>query len=114
MVTSSRYWLPKALQGSAFFANDLYGRVLSTFKHLCPGGINPGDVMKTNTRVNILMVDDEPANLTALEAILEDLGQNLVKAHSGKEALRHVLEQDFAVILLDVQMADIDGIETAT
>src|ERR1700744_1194130 len=67
-----------------------------------------------NQRVNILMVDDEPANLAALEAILENSGQNLIKASSGQEALRYVLEQDFAVILLDVQMADIDGIETAT
>lgn len=69
--------------------------------------------MNTEKKVNILMVDDEPANLSALEAILECLGQNLIKAASGKEALRHVLDEDFAVILLDVQMPDISGIETA-
>jgi light-regulated signal transduction histidine kinase (bacteriophytochrome) len=64
-------------------------------------------------RANILLVDDQPANLTALEAILGDLGQNLVKAHSGEEALRLVLDQFFAVILLDVRMPGMDGYETA-
>jgi PAS domain S-box-containing protein len=62
---------------------------------------------------NILLVDDRPANLQALEAVLEDLGHNLVKAHSGEEALRKVLEAEFAVILLDVQMHGLDGFETA-
>jgi two-component system sensor histidine kinase/response regulator len=64
-------------------------------------------------KVNILLVDDEPANLVALEAILEGLGQNLVQAASGKEALRCLLKNDFAVVLLDVQMPDMNGIETA-
>jgi signal transduction histidine kinase len=58
-------------------------------------------------------VDDQPANLVALEAILDDLGQNLVRAHSGEDALRLVLKDDFAVILLDVQMQGLDGFETA-
>src|SRR5262249_52267654 len=52
-------------------------------------------------------------NLLALEAILQDLGQNLVRANSGEEALRRLLEQDFAVILMDVKMPGLDGIETA-
>jgi two-component system sensor histidine kinase/response regulator len=69
--------------------------------------------MNTEPRVNILMVDDEPSNLLALEATLECLGQCLVKANSGKEALRQVLEKDFAVILLDVHMPDLNGIEAA-
>jgi two-component system sensor histidine kinase/response regulator len=69
--------------------------------------------MTSEPQVNILMVDDEPANLIALEATLEGLGQNLIRAHSGTEALRHVLENDFAVILLDIQMAGLNGIETA-
>ena len=67
----------------------------------------------TNDRVNILLVDDQPGNLTALETILEDLGLNLVKATSGEAALRHLLKADFAVILLDVMMPGLDGFETA-
>jgi len=69
--------------------------------------------MTEEPKVSILLVDDEPANLLALEATLEPLGQNLVKAASGKEALRHVLDRDFALILLDVQMPEMSGIDTA-
>src|SRR5438874_4179683 len=65
-------------------------------------------------KVNVLLVDDRPDKLLALEAVLEDLGQNIVRAYSGREALRHVLTQDFAVILLDVNMPGMDGFETAT
>lgn len=63
--------------------------------------------------VSILIVDDDAANLLALEATLECLGQNVVRANSGLEALRRVLDEDFAVILLDVQMPVMSGIETA-
>ncbi|HEY0158456.1 MAG TPA: response regulator, partial [Thermoanaerobaculia bacterium] len=65
-------------------------------------------------RVNILLVDDQPNNLLALESILGDTGENLVTAQSGSAALRELLHMDFAVILLDVQMPDLDGFETAT
>ncbi len=64
-------------------------------------------------KTNILLVDDHPKNLVALEAILDSSEYHLVKATSGKEALRCLLNQDFAVILLDVRMPDLDGFETA-
>ncbi|HKR66657.1 MAG TPA: ATP-binding protein [Thermoanaerobaculia bacterium] len=68
----------------------------------------------TDERVNILLVDDQPNNLLALESILGDIGENLVSASSGTEALRQLLTHDFAVVLLDVQMPDLDGFETAS
>ncbi len=67
----------------------------------------------TAEQVDILLVDDRNENLLALEAILEPLGQRLVRARSGEEALRCLLDRDFAVILLDVQMPGLNGFETA-
>jgi signal transduction histidine kinase len=64
--------------------------------------------------VNILLVDDRPDKLMALEIVLGSLGQNLVLAHSGAEALRHLLQQEFALIVLDVSMPGMDGFETAS
>jgi two-component system, sensor histidine kinase len=67
----------------------------------------------SDERVNLLLVDDRPENLLALEAILEPLGQSLVRATSGPEALKHVLATEFAAILLDVQMPGMNGFEVA-
>ena len=63
--------------------------------------------------VNILMVDDQPGKLLAYEAILADLEQNLIKANSAREALAHLLHDDIAVVLMDVNMPEIDGFELA-
>lgn len=65
-------------------------------------------------RASILIVDDLPEKHLVLRSILEELGENLVSAHSGREALARLLEQEFAVILLDINMPDIDGLETAS
>jgi signal transduction histidine kinase len=62
----------------------------------------------------ILIVDDDQANLAALEAVLAPLGQRVVRAASGREALRHLLHQRFALVLLDVRMQDMDGFEVAS
>ena len=64
-------------------------------------------------RASILIVDDSPEKIVALESTLDELGQDIVKATSGREALRHLLTRDFAVILLDVRMPVMDGFETA-
>jgi signal transduction histidine kinase/DNA-binding response OmpR family regulator len=66
-----------------------------------------------NDKVNILVVDDLPDKLLAFRVVLEELGENLVMVDSGAAALKELLERDFAVVLLDVNMPDIDGIETA-
>jgi CheY-like chemotaxis protein len=62
---------------------------------------------------SLLLVDDKPANLAALEVVLAPLEQRLVLARSGREALRHLLREDYAAILLDVRMPGLDGFETA-
>jgi two-component system, sporulation sensor kinase E len=76
-----------------------------------------GSIEKRNNtpaqKVNILMVDDHPENLLALEAVLTSPNYNLISAHSGKEALKCMLQHDFAVILLDVQMPGLNGFDTA-
>jgi CheY-like chemotaxis protein len=63
--------------------------------------------------VNILMVDDQPGKLLSYEVILSSLGENLLKAHSGREALDCLLRTDVAVVLMDVSMPELDGFELA-
>src|ERR687884_492011 len=71
------------------------------------------DAMSEHEKVNILMVDDQPSKLLSYEAILSELGENLIKAGSGREALEHLLKTDIAVVLMDVSMPEIDGFELA-
>ena len=80
------------------------------FVHPAPAGVNGADAEP----VEILLVDDAPDKILALEAALSDLGQTVVKATSGSEALRLVLKREFAVILLDINMPGMDGFETAS
>ena len=70
--------------------------------------------MTSEEIVNILLVDDQPNNLLALQSILAEDDKRLVVADSGRKALRHLLDEEFAVILLDVQMPELDGFETAS
>jgi len=81
---------------------------------MAAAGISVSDEeMRPAQRIKILLVDDTPDNLVSLEAALYGIGEELVMARSGKEALRHLLNDDFAVILLDVQMPEIDGFALA-
>ncbi|MGJ7507018.1 response regulator [Variovorax sp. GT1P44] len=77
-----------------------------------PGAANPA-AAGTAERANILIVDDLPEKLLVFQTVLEDLGQNLVLVRSGAEALRELLQREFAVIMLDVNMPGMDGFETA-
>lgn len=76
-------------------------------------GRGPLEKASAHDRVNILMVDDQPGKLLTYEAILSDLGENLIKATSAKEALERLLKTDVAVVLMDVSMPEIDGFELA-
>src|SRR5918911_1680848 len=69
--------------------------------------------MSEHEKVNILMVDDQPAKLLSYEVILSELGENLIKAGSGRQALELLLKHDIAGVLLDVSMPEIDGFELA-
>ena len=74
----------------------------------------PSPLPLEQEKVNILVVDDLAEKHVVFRSILDELGQNIISARSGQEALRYILEKEFAVILLDVNMPDIDGLETAS
>src|SRR6202163_3590565 len=69
--------------------------------------------MRGDERLNILLVDDQPAKLLSYEVILRDIDENLIKASSGREALEHLLKSEIAVVLMDVCMPELDGFELA-
>src|SRR3954454_14285807 len=69
--------------------------------------------MAEHEKVNILLVDDQPAKLLSYEVILHELGENLIKASSGQEALEYLLKTEVAVVLMDVCMPDLDGFQLA-
>src|ERR1700709_2054242 len=69
--------------------------------------------MTEHEKVNILLVDDQPAKLLSYEVILHELKENLIKASSGQEALEHLLKSEVAVVLMDVCMPDLDGFQLA-
>ncbi|HTL58646.1 MAG TPA: ATP-binding protein [Candidatus Limnocylindrales bacterium] len=89
-------------------------RTVATARAVPAGSNGTPKRLGPELKANILLVDDRPDKLLALEVVLETLGQNLVRAMSGKDALRRLLHQDFAVILLDVSMPGMDGFETAS
>src|SRR6516165_263953 len=69
--------------------------------------------MKKQEKVNILMVDDQPAKLLTYEVVLKELGENLIRASSAKDAMEVLLKNDIAVVLMDVSMPELDGFELA-
>src|SRR5579884_4216324 len=71
-------------------------------------------IKMTQNKVNVLLVDDQPAKLLSYEVILRDLGENLIKANSAKSAFEHLLKHEIAVILVDVCMPELDGFEFAS
>src|SRR5213080_2679453 len=75
--------------------------------------LSRGTFMASGDKVNVLLVDDQPAKLLAYEVILRDLGENLIKAASAREALEYLLKTDFAVVLVDVCMPELDGFQLA-
>src|SRR5207244_548608 len=91
-----------------------YADGMSDAQRLLERGVTGTPPVATKPRVPILMVDDNSTQRLALKAVLLELGCSIVEADSGIAALRCVMAQDFAVILLDVMMPDMDGFETAS
>jgi PAS domain S-box-containing protein len=81
---------------------------------VAPSLINREEIaMVQEDKVNVLLVDDQPAKLLAYETVLQDLGENLIKASSAREALQHLLKMEVAVLLVDVCMPELDGFQLA-
>src|SRR5881409_2705488 len=78
----------------------------------CRWTMSSADAPQPPLQASILLVDDNAANLLAMEGVLEPLGHRLVKARSGNEALKCLLQEEFALILMDVRMPDMDGFQT--
>jgi len=88
--------------------------VAASLKNTAASSGGPSNtLLQTGTKVNILLVDDQPARLLTYQSVLDELGQNLVTARSGVEALEKLMRDEFAVVLLDVSMPGMDGFETA-
>src|SRR5207237_7810689 len=94
-------------------SRELIMRTSSRIDTRSIAALPPPAAAAEDDKTNILLVDDRPDKLLSLQTILEELGQNIVIAQSGEEALKRVLEHEFAVILLDVNMPGMDGLETA-
>ena len=78
-----------------------------------PAGAAPRDRPRATSRINILIVDDEPKNLTVLETVLDDPGYRLVRAESAEQALLALVVEEFALLILDIQMPGMNGFELA-
>jgi two-component system, sensor histidine kinase and response regulator len=101
-----------SLMRAAAGAGSLPGQTPDEVAEALPAASRP--VLHQVERMNVLVVDDAPGKLLAHESVLVDLGENIVTASSGREALELLLKRDFAVILLDVKMPEMDGFETAS
>src|SRR5262249_32438239 len=89
-----------------------YGTASLLAAHVAPS--LAGNAMNQGDKVNILLVDDQPAKLLSYEVILRDIGENLIKASSAKEAFEQLLKTEIAIILVDVCMPDLDGFQLAS
>ena len=105
-----RVWLVRDQEGSQ---TTMSGQEIMGICKGAPTRAQAAHELAGERRIKILLVDDTPENLVSLEAALGALGEQLVLANSGKEALRYLLDDDFAAILLDVRMPEMDGFETA-
>src|ERR1019366_4324272 len=79
----------------------------------CGSTAEPDTTMTSDDRVNVLLVDDQPAKLLSYEVILRELGENLIKTASAREAFECLLKNDVAVVLVDVCMPELDGFQLA-